>query len=807
MTLSREEKLARIEALREKKRRLLKSRPTYIPNEGQLQVHKDDSPIRFVAAGNGCWAKGTKFRLASGETINVEDIEPGDKLLGPDGTERTVLETHTGTEEMFEIQPKHSEKYTVNKSHILSLYRWRRPGEGRPKEKIYEEITVADYLNRSDTHKRVSYQWKAPGIELMEQQTFIDPYILGLWLGDGSSSSTAITTMDEEIRLAWTSAYPEYSVRAETQEGNKSKTYYLSNNRQNQLLEDLRGYELIKNKHIPKAYKNNSKKVRLELLAGLVDTDGHASKGKYYEITQKRKRLALDIREVADSLGLKTTMKQKRVNDTSYYTVNIIGDVWNIPVKLQHKKIEPYKYQRTPTHETFKITPKGPGTYYGFSVDKDQLILKADYVVQHNSGKTALGVQEAVWWATGYNPVTKKTTKVPATIIVVLDSPAKVGDVWLEEIKKWYPIEELELAKLGKPHVSEIVFKNGSSIRFMFHLQEELAFEGIQMDYVVFDEPPPRQVFVGLNRGARKKGSEPRFLFIGTPLGQPWLYQDLWKPAEEGLRDDIGLHRYSTEVNKKNLAEGYIENFSKNLTDHEKRSRLLGEFAHLEGLALAHLFSRETHIIKEFPWPYGKPVVVAIDPHHSKPHHAVMLGAIGDGRLYYIKELSSTAPPAQFAKELREWYRGYKVIDIICDSFGEIPGTGGDGNMSFSEKLRDMGIRLRSTNFKEKSDEDFITRIKQVLEIPEKPDNFGRTVPILAIFENCPGIVRDIENVQWRKHKKDEGFKEKLEISNKDWLACLKYALATNLVFMAEGLKKPRTLRSNRSPWSGAVKR
>lgn len=425
----------------------------------------------------------------------------------------------------------------------------------------------------------------------------------------------------------------------------------------------------------------------------------------------------------------------------------------------------------------------------------------------NGGGKTACGVQEALWWASGYNPILKQTTKVPATIIVVLDAPQKVGDVWMPEIKKWYPMDELETSKNGRPHISEVTFANGSCIKFMFHLQEELAFEGIQMDYCIFDEPPPRHVFIGLMRGARKKGSKPKFLFVGTPLGQPWLYQDLWKPAEEGLRPDIGLHRYSTEVNAQNLAEGYIEEFSRNLSEKEKRSRLLGEFAHLEGLALAHMFDKDVHVIEPFQWPKGKPVVVAIDPAHSKPHTAIMLGSVGDGRLYYINELESRGAPEQFARDLRDWYRDYNVIDIICDSFGEIPGTGGDGTMSFSEKLREQGVRLRSTSFKEKSDEDFISKIKQVLEIPSETDGFGRKVPILAIFDNCPGIIRDIENVQWKKRRKDEGFQEKLEISNKDWLACLKYALTTQIAHMTSTLKRPRIKRSGRSPWSGAYHR
>lgn len=422
----------------------------------------------------------------------------------------------------------------------------------------------------------------------------------------------------------------------------------------------------------------------------------------------------------------------------------------------------------------------------------------------NGSGKTTLGVQEALWWSTGYNPITKKHTKVPATTIVVLDSPAKVADIWLPELRKWFPLDEqCTLEKLGKPHFSQITFKNGSTIKFMFHLMEEMAWEGVQLDYCIFDEPPPRAAFVGLMRGARKKNSKPKFLFIGTPLGQPWLYEQLWKPAEMGQRDDVGLHRHSTHVNQHNLAEGYLEQYSKNLSEDEIRIRLHGEFSHLGGLALAHLFDRSTHIVDPFPWPSGWPCVVAIDPHPSKNHVAVLLGAGRDGHFYYIKELTSKSPPKQFAAELRDFMRGYRVVDVVVDSLGETPMSGGDGNKSFSDVLRESGVRCRATAFKEKSDEDFISRIRQVLELPDNPDNLGRRQPKLLIFDNNHGIVRDIENVQWLKYRGGlDVFKPKLDISNKDYLACLKYALATNIDYLGKTGHTPGIKRTSKpSPW------
>lgn len=422
----------------------------------------------------------------------------------------------------------------------------------------------------------------------------------------------------------------------------------------------------------------------------------------------------------------------------------------------------------------------------------------------NGAGKSTLAVHETMWWARGVNPILGKTTKVPATIAVVLDKPDKVEDIWVKELSKWMNLtDEATLNKNGKPYVEEIIFKNGSKIQFYFHDQRELSAEGIEIDYAVFDEPPPRLLFVGLTRGTRKKGSEPKILIIGTPIAQPWVYEMLWKPAERGERPDIGIYRFATDVNRANLAEGYIERYSKNLTEAERAARIRGIPSHLEGLGLAHLFDRTRHVVPKFPWPQGKPVVLVIDPAQAKPHTAILVGATGDGRIYYLKEMRSRSTPAKFAAEIKEFYKGYRVIDYVIDSLGETPGTGGDGNMSFSEKLRQCGVPVRSTTFDDKKDEDFINRIKQVLETPDEPDNFGRRIPRLAIVEGNPGIIEDVETVSWQRFRHSEQYKPRLDTTKKDFLSCLKYALATNIAFMAETGKLPKVKRSRPSPWGG----
>lgn len=356
----------------------------------------------------------------------------------------------------------------------------------------------------------------------------------------------------------------------------------------------------------------------------------------------------------------------------------------------------------------------------------------------------------------------------------------KVASTWLPELRKWHPLNPEQLHKDGKPFVSRISFDNGSEVLFLFHETEPMVFESIELSFAVFDEPVPRHIWIALLRGGRTKGKPARYLFVGTPLAGSWLREEFVDPWARGELPEVDVFKYGTVVNVANLADGYIESFSQYLTEKERRVRLEGEFADLDGLALAHLFKRSTHLIASasFKWPPHWPVVVAIDPALAKKHVAVMLGIDDQDRLYVLKEyaLKGTAP--EFAAGLKRWMQGHKVVDIVCDSMGSGDLTGGDGALSFIDSLRRHGVRARATTYDEKQDEGWLSLIQRVLAVPLEPDNMGRQLPQLRILDTCIGLINDIETVSWVKVRNEELYKPKLDISKKDFLASLKYALA-----------------------------
>jgi hypothetical protein len=417
----------------------------------------------------------------------------------------------------------------------------------------------------------------------------------------------------------------------------------------------------------------------------------------------------------------------------------------------------------------------------------------------NGAGKTAMAVNEVFWALKGINPITNKLSPVPCRVIVVLDKPEKIDQTWLPEIKKWFNISENNLKKNGKPYYSEITLDNGSSVSFMFHLMEPMAFESIEADFFVFDEPPPRNIFVSLMRGGRRKGRQARFLIVGTPIAASWLRKDIYDPWSRGELPDTECFKFGTAVNATNLSDNYIQEFSRHLSEKEKRIRLYGEFFDLDGLALAHLFKRDKHLITDYVHDSESPCVVAVDPHPNKNHVACLISCDRDGNLFYVKELSSKSPPRTFAGELKEFYKGYRVIDVVCDSSGNTPRTGGDGNLSFIEVLRKEGIQVRGTSWEDKKDEEWLMRIQDVLTIPDKQNNYGQIIPKLRIVAHNKGIIADVENVTWTKFRQEDAYKPKLDISNRDFLATLKYALTSNLNWRRSTAKAYRRIKKVKS--------
>ena len=264
---------------------------------------KDNNPC--IVLPTGCHAKDHPILMFDGTVRKVQDVREGDLIMGADSTPRRVLALARGREQMARIVPIKGEPFVVNMSHILSLV---SSNEGKEHYSCYQQggeitnITVREYLTKSKSWRHIRKLYRVPVNFSIPQNLPIPPHILGLLLGDGTmTNAIGLTTADEELGDEF-NQYAE-SIGCSVRIGENDRdvpTYYaaVAKGEKNPLFEmlyqlGLRGH-CAHNKFIPKEYLTASRADRLQLLAGLLDSDGFFD-GHCLEITTQSRELAGDI--------------------------------------------------------------------------------------------------------------------------------------------------------------------------------------------------------------------------------------------------------------------------------------------------------------------------------------------------------------------------------------------------------------------------------------------------------------------------------------------------------------------------------
>ena len=352
----------------------------------------DESKLRGKRAAKilieefGCHIKGTKVLMYDGSIKNVENITVGDVLMGDDNTPRVVQELYNGTDQLYKITLSNGDYQIVNSHHpvYFKKYNWNNS--------TYTEhtLTAPELLEIKNLNK--GYYIPKAIIHFPYTPVVINPYFLGLWLGDGDSTRLDIANEDAEV-LDWLSDNYEGTIR-DLRQSDSCKVFHISKSTHvyNRLFSE---YGLYNNKHIPKDYKINASEVQLQVIAGLIDTDGtYNSKKNFFEITQRydRKHILDDIKFMCECNGLKCSLSSRvstgKKKGILHYRLRISGNLSIIPTKINRKKgvkSASYKSKKCWNDYTFKVEPYKVDEYYGFTVDKNHLFVLGDLTVTHNT--------------------------------------------------------------------------------------------------------------------------------------------------------------------------------------------------------------------------------------------------------------------------------------------------------------------------------------------------------------------------------------------------------------------------------------
>lgn len=335
---------------------------------GEL-VHQHKKLCINAARDHGkCEAVGTPVRMYDGTIKKVEDVVVGDLLMGIDSKPRRVVATRRGHDSlMYRIDQSRGDSYTVNSRHICTLIEKNRNGSIATASKRIVDIDIPTLLSKTPNWVKERYRGFKVAIQYPARPVGLEPYFLGYWLGDGKSNNQKIATVAPEV------------------------------------VKYLHGYDVFYNKHIPKQYLVNSEEVRLQVLAGLIDSNGNYRQGSY-RFGNMNYQLVCDVKNLADSLGFCTRMGggtrycKALGRDYSSWCVTISGELDRIPVKIARKKVQTDWSAKTShkdwgtidgVHPTvvssLKITSVGEGDYISITTDGDHRFVLGDGTVTHNS--------------------------------------------------------------------------------------------------------------------------------------------------------------------------------------------------------------------------------------------------------------------------------------------------------------------------------------------------------------------------------------------------------------------------------------
>ena len=460
--------------------------------------------------------------------VLMAEIKKGDFVISVDGTPTMVTGVYPqGEKEIFNITFSDGSSTECCGEHLWAVQEGHRRSNrlfkhyGKYQVKSTEQL-ISHGLYTKRGYKNFSIPVTRP-VQFDKRLVAIHPYLMGTLLGNGgmTQGSIIISSADKEIIDNISSVMHDDLILKKKNDYDYS--FCSLKKGKNSLLNSLRFYKLhgcySNNKFIPDDYKYNSIENRIELLRGLMDTDGYASKNgfnvQYCTVSQK---LADDVTELVNSLGgtvtattkiPKYTYNNKRLEGQLAYTLSLCLPPEINPFKLSRKRdrvVGKTKYQ--PKRFIVSIDFVGHKQAQCISIDHERhLYLTDNYIVTHN---TITGVMATI------QQMQLGRCKKPLIIV-----PKSTYGNWMTEIKELFPNVKInDLGNLGgysKDNMPKM--ENGTVSICTYQALERMTFKDDTMTELTEDLQDAMQD-VSSDKKKNKRGKEKESEQIQTTVGR-----------------------------------------------------------------------------------------------------------------------------------------------------------------------------------------------------------------------------------------------------------------------------------------------
>ncbi len=367
----------------------------------------------------------------------------------------------------------------------------------------------------------------------------------------------------------------------------------------------------------------------------------------------------------------------------------------------------------------------------------------------NRSGKTECGAVECVWLARGIHPFRQNRDNVFGWVVSL--SCQVQRDVAQAKVLKYLAprfIEDIVMleGKKGSPEygvIDYIVVKNAfggtSKIGFKSCDQGREKFQGASLDFVWFDEEPPKDIYDECKMRVFDKRGD--IFGTMTPLkGLTWVYDEI----ELNVSNSPEVWCEYMEWNDNPyLDKSEIKQMESTMSTQDQLSRRFGKFSVAEGLVYPE-FDQSVHVIDPFDVPKEWQCNISIDPGLTNPTSCHFYAVDFDGTIYVVAEhFEAGASIDRHTEKIFAiadglgWKRDEKGrLHALIDSAANQRTLA--AQKSVAELFCERGI-LVNTNVN-KDLYSGIQRIKSLFE--QKP-------PKIYIFKNCVNLIRELKSYWW----------------------------------------------------------
>lgn len=401
------------------------------------------------------------------------ELQVGDQVFAGDGSVTEVVNATAVMENhrCYRVKFGDGAEVVADAEHLWLA--WTDDGYAKGRGPL--EVTTEEMLKRGVTvgtkpRQYPAYRWRVPvaGVAAYpEKQLPVHPYVLGAWLGDGNRESGRLT-FHEDDRFIFDRCVELTGLqpgKPQYHRGTRVLSQGIVANPGHQgvgggLTTQLRGLGVLYNKHIPEQYMQGSEAQRLELLAGLLDTDGTADKEKNrVTFCSAVRPFAEQVLELVRSLGIKAALQ----DHTTYFLVSFTAcrQVFRLPRKAARLKVrERSKELAAKTIRAIDPVESVPVKCIQVSHPDHTYLCGRAYTVTHNSQGLSVG---RVLYELGRKPNTRcvivsntasQAQKLVRTIAGYIENSEELKDVF-PHLKKnpagpW-TLTQLAVERKGQP--------------------------------------------------------------------------------------------------------------------------------------------------------------------------------------------------------------------------------------------------------------------------------------------------------------------------------------------------------------------